>query len=299
MKRITMNIKQLVTLVVLAFCSGSHASSVYLGMQSNDTQVFLGDDSHTLTPGGPYIALNYDLNDYWSLNLDYARLDTKEDLSTPVSIDFESDNWGAGFSYYSHQWSVYYQFSGYEDQQFTDDAGSAPSVNSETDSVTHSIGASYYWLLDGNWQISNSIGLHYSDWEQTITEIPDEPERPPMTVLDPGDATLLSVSVGVNKALTLIEDSDLNLGFYASWNEVLQSDSTTNDATTGPNKSNPPDRNQNRNTFVASGSESYGLVSAYIAIDIAQYWTLDMDTSIDFGVDDSSQSWRLSVGYQF
>ncbi|BDX05688.1 hypothetical protein [Planctobacterium marinum] len=294
-----MNTKQFVTLAVLTFSSGSHASSVYLGIETSDTHVFLGDESHTLTPTGPSIAFNYDLDDNWGVNFDYARLNTTKQIAEPVAIDFESESWGAGVSYYSERWSAYYQFSNYDDQQLTDDSGPAPSSNSETDSVTHSIGASYYWLLDGDWQISNSLGLHYSDWEQTLTEIHDEPEPPPMTVLDPGSATLLSASLGVNKALTLSEDSDLNVGFYVSWNEVLESDTDTSDVSNEPNRSNPPDRDQNRNNFVASGSESYGLLSAYIAVDFAQNWTVDLDTSVDFGIDDSSQSWRLSVGYQF
>lgn len=276
------------------------ASALYLGHNNAEQIIYVGDTQHRLTARGPALLLDIDLSDSWGASVDFSSMDVSKRAEAPVKVDFKSDNYGAGFSYYQETWSAYYQYSVYDDE-LTQLLDSRPSqLRSATDSVTHSTGAGYYWTLTDNWQISGSMGIHYADFELSETVPVGEPDRPAMLSVERGNAIFVSLSSNLHYWQPITAQSALNAGIFISWNEVIEdSGEVINVTTRDRNPSGSRNRDPNRQNLVASGSESYGLLSIYAALDLGQHWVLDIDTSTDFGRADALQNWNISIGYHF
>lgn len=292
--------KTLLFLAITTLPNLSYASSIYLGYNQSEQIVGVAENSYQLSPEGASLMLSYDLSEHWSINLDVGQLQDSRRPDAPIRLDYDADLWGVGASYYQEDWSAYYQYTAYDDKQITLDGGPGPNSLLTSDSDSHSLGFSYYWLSTENWQFTSSFGLHYSDWEQRQTDTPDEPDRPVIHSRTPGNATIGSISLNLTGFKTLNENYELSYGTYASWNEVFDSATQSSDTDRRePPRLNQPDRNDNRNNLVASGSQSYGLISFYIAVGFAENWVLDLDTSLDFGTDNDSQNWSITLGYTF
>ena len=287
---------------LLFFCAfTANASSVYVGHSSSEQVSILGERNIDLNPSGQSIYLSLDINENWSISGDYTHLEDSSNVENLANLRFDIDTFSSGVSYFGEQWSLYYQFSSFDDEQVVTRNGDSRPVSTETTEVsTHSFGGGYYWTLQENWQVSLTASVHLSDWDQRLqTNLPD-PNRPPQSSLDSGDSTLVSVSGNLARFIALNETTSLTLGSFVSWNEAIDSSSETVNRN-GRNVSqirNPEIRSQ-INSQIATGSESYGQLSFYLSLDFMENWVLDLDTSFDFGTDENTQSWSINLGYFF
>ena len=115
-----------------------------------------------------------------------------------------------------------------------------------------------------------------------------------------GESTFLSAGIDGAWFLSITEVRNLILGVSVNWNEYLSNDA--DDLTfSGRNVNQFRNRNliNNLNNLSVSGSESYGQASLYASLDITETWLLDISTGVDFGLDETSQYWSLSLGYLF
>ncbi len=276
------------------------ASSVYVSYGQSEQTVVVGEQSIDLTPAGTSLMLDFDITEQFSVSLDTSGYDDSEGLSQFANLDYDSDSFGVGLGYTLEDWSFYYQFADYEDQQRVDSSRQGtPASTTITEAQTHSVGLARFFIKD-DWQFSLNAGLHYNDWDQNLRVLSGDPQQPPQSTEDQGDATFVSIGAGASYFVSLTEDRALMYGIYAGWNEVMDSGSETV-SINGRNVSQIRDINTGNRISALSiaGSESYGLVNLYVSLDLSENWVADVDASFDFASDDNATSWSLSLGYFF
>lgn len=291
-------------LSLLLFSGLSHSSSVFIGHSTSERTVALNDRNLQLSPSGKEIYLSFDINDTWSINGDYSKIEDTA-YSNNIFVEYETDSLGLGGSYYTDNWAVYYQFTEFEDLQFI--GSSIPdtgNLNTRNKGNSHSLSGSYFIPLSESVQMSASVGLHYNDWRELNSRTPQQtsnnPSQMPLTTEESGNANLISVSANFVHYQTLTETVGFSIGTYLGWNEVLSSDAElaiNNNRNTRRVRGNDP--NNANNNLVVTGSESYGIASVYTSFDFYENWVLDFDISTDFGGGESSQVWSVSLGYVF
>lgn len=300
---LTIVVPLLLTAIPVLTSSAVHASSVFVGYSSTERLVSGNNVAQELSPSGIDLYLSLDLNEQWSLNGNFSKLDDQDSANNTISFEYETESQGLGVSYYADDWAVYYQYTHFEDTQSITSTrlnNNNAAQNTRSDGDSHSVSGSYFLSLNEAWQMNISAGLHYNDWEESNYLIPGNPQQTPLTTRESGNASLVSLSGNLMHYQSLNQNTGLTLGLYLGWNEVLSSDSALNSVNNrNVNQNRGNIGNSNLNNFVVTGSESYGIASVYLSFDFYEVWILDLDTSIDFGAGDSAQSWNINFGYLF
>lgn len=285
----------------LFFAPATLANSIYVGHSSSEQVSILGDRTINLAPVGQSLYGSVDVNDNWSVNADITRLNDDVSIDNLATLSFDVNSHSMGMSYFQDTWSVYYHYSSFDDEQVVLRSNPGTQLSSSTTKVkTHSVGGGYFWTFQETWQMSLTGALHLSDWTQTSqSDLPD-PDRPPQSLLESGESTLLSVSANLSRYIPLTESMSLTPGIFISWNDAIDSSSeVVNRNGRNVSQIRNPDVRSQISSQVATGSESYGQFSVYLSIDLTENWVLDLDTSVDFGTDEDTQSWSINLGYLF
>lgn len=289
--------------VLTIFCSSAQASSIFIGHSTSERLVSVDDrllpaGEVDLSPSGLETYLSLDLNDNWSITANYYEQEDYQSFQL-LTVSYDIDSLGLSLGFHADNWSVYYQYTGHQQEEvYSVNVSNVDRLTIDYSGTSHSLAGSYFFTLSDDWELSLSTGLHYNKWEQEFQLLLNNSNALPMTAMETGDSTLVSVSGNFTYYRPLNDNTGFSFGTYIGWNEVLSSDSESEIPSSGNNNRNN-NRNNAINNFVITGSESYGIASVYLSFDFYENWILDIDTNTDFGAGDSSQSWSISLGYIF
>lgn len=275
-------------------------NSVYIGYGETELTTSVGEQTLNLTPSGVSLMADFDVTEEISVSIDTSRYSDSVTQNNLIQVEYEVETLGAGISYNLENWSTSYQYSQYNDEEFSVVLiQNQPNSQIEAKANTHSIGLSRYFSND-DWQFSLYTGVHYSDWEQdTVIDAPS-PNRPLETSVDEGDSLFVSLGGGISHYWSLSDNRSVLIGTFISWNELTDSGSAAISRNgTNVSQIRDVDIRDQINAFAAIGSESYGQVNLYLSVDVTDNLVWDVDASFDFSTDDNSAAWSTSVGYFF
>jgi hypothetical protein len=307
--------------LLLSFTGSIQASSLNVSYGQLKQHVSYADRALTLTPTGPSLALSMDLNDHYSIDLDYQNWRDDKALLSLFKADSDLKSWGAGLNYFKDNWSYSASFNqSTDDILFSGISNDANYSNESTQSTSYGLSAGYGWAQSDRFY-NLSAGLNYSDWQSTTTgqleeprppSGPNAPPRPPriITIMQANDADGLSFnsSFSVAQFWSLKEDRGILVGAIVSWNYTISGDelfisqvgrNNNQGGNSAGGRQGGANNIGNNAISSVSGDENYGQLSLYISYDLTSSWSIDVDTGFDFGTDTNDQSWSMSLGYFF
>ncbi|MBT4522871.1 MAG: hypothetical protein HOC23_22960 [Halieaceae bacterium] len=309
--------------LLLLFSSAGDASSLNLSYGQLAKHVSYQDQTLSMDPAGPGLALSLDLNEQFTVDFSYHEWEDDSDILNRSAVDAELQTWGTRISYYRDNWAFSLHYYDFEDDTFV--ASIANPDRRYRHDVTESsyFGGSVGYAWSSNRMFySVSFGAQIGDWDNKVTQLQDRPPPAPAPRRGPpppptieteatnGDSSSLGASVSLARYWPLTENTGVLVGSLFSWNHMLSGESSLvsrNGQANSP-PSNGPGPQGNQNAAVSgftgdigsvSGGDSYGQLSLYASLNIIPSWSIDFDTGFYIGTDDSDQFWSVNVAYFF
>lgn len=291
--------------VALSFVSHiACASSISLGYQ--DTQHTLSSiNENVKVPIKGFTALiDLSLNDAWSLDVDYATASGSEHDSLRRELDNDRKSYGLSLNYQRQAWSYGISVGRSDDESVIKHNQTARTISkdfADADSIAVSVG---YGIDDGNWFYGLSSSLQYSDWQSEQQLMPRQ-ERPAIVSKSEGDSSIASLVVSVGHAWLSDQDKFTIVGAMLQWNHVLSSDEQSVEPSLSIRRQARVsairvDRARSANIldpFITD--EDYGQFLIYMNFDLSSNWSLSLDYSTSFAIDDKQPAWSSAIEYRF
>lgn len=304
---------------LLLLSAASHGDSMTVGYGRLEQQLTLANESQTLHPVGPSVALSLDFADDWLWSLDYQQLQDDQRLGNQINSEVEVDSWGTSLDYYLDNWSLTLYYSALQDDSVVSantPTQSPKGFRSET-GKTKTLGTTVGYGWDsGPWLYNLSASMGRSHWDlNTQALVPNGPNRPSILLRESSDghATSLGASASVAYFWPLDKTGNgLMIGGLLSWQHELSGD-TVQTVRNGRAVGNAGGRGVNnsgagRNAAQAtnatalqslSGDDDYGQLLLYLSYDINAHWSVGVDGSVDLASVNNGTGWALSLGYFF
>ena len=313
------------TLTPLVFCSAlllcgtADAGSLAIGYGQTEQDISLGDSQLALDPGGLSVLLSLDINDDWSINLDYESLDDEGRLEhlqpgdgqrpprqRVTNSELEINAWGLSSSYLLDNWSFgasYYQSD--NDVDHVLQSTQRLLQTERADAKTLGLSAGYSWQ-PGQWFFGVNGGVQYSDWQSTINRVERDTDSLATASRESGESWFVDISLSASRYWPLADEQGIMAGGLLAWTANVSDDSAivlhNGGRRTPPRAALSRAGASSRTTAsVSSFSEEddYGQVVLFVGYDFNDHWTLDLDTTFALNSDNSGNAWSLSLGYHF
>jgi len=279
------------------------ASSLYVSLDRFDHKVEIGNTTAISSPTGALIGASFDLADNYQLFLDYGRWDDSVNLQGGV-VDFESNYMSAGIQRDIDSWSLALRYSRIDDLTMSmnlPDLIARTHSDMRQDSIRISLSKE---LPIDNWMLKPTFGLQYDDLESTTST-----QGLPMLMNEDQSASTAFLGISSDYYLPITESQAWYFGGSLMWYEAI---SSSYDLDQDFVMDTPQDRRgQGRGRVTTQGGldgvgtgnrtvgESFGILGLFATYQINSNWSLDLTTTHGFSGDFNSDSYSLTLAYDF
>ena len=293
---------------IISMPANSASFSVRAGQYKQN--LILGENETDISPGGYDLSANFDITDNLVLHLDYGYYSKDKSFLQNNTLDYKKDTWGLGASFYLDNWSFSAQYSGLDELlTITNDRHKAIVYEEDYQSPAYMLSAGYSFdtqVDNTTWFFNLSTALQYSDWKLNLKRVERPIENENFnTGVDKGDTLFGDISFSAARFINVSDNNSLYVGGSVSWNHLISGESSivSRNGITVQQLARTRTASQNRvnqSSFSQSvQGEQYGLLSFFVAYNLSENLSLDVDYSTSFSADENSDGAYITLSYSW
>lgn len=296
-------IVSLAALMMLQVVSVARASTVYVSLEQFEHELILGDSLSKATPSGAVIGGAFDISNDYQIRLEHGQWGDRFNIDGAM-IDFDSTYSSIGVQRDLDLWSLSFNYSRVEDSTLSMNfpgLGELTQNEMTQDSLQFSISKQ---VPITNWMFKPSVGFQYNGSESVSFS-----DDTMIEMSEKQSATSGFIALNADYFLPVDNKRAWFFGGSIAWYESLSHDyELSEDVMTDDSSSRSRDtrgRIQLQGTTDGLGlgnrtvGESFGLLRLFATYQLDPKWSIDLTSSHGFAGDFNSNSYSLTLSYEF